>query len=551
MPGGSNILKEFLVALGFQIDDQEFRNFNSKVVAITAKVEQLGKVAAVAGAAISAMLLKTANDMEKLYFQSQRTGASVTNLMSIRYAAEQIGINADDAAGAVENLAAALRINPGNQMLLRSLGIKQTTDNVQNLLNLVNKLRTMPYFLGVQYAQKFGIDEKTLLMLEKNLPQLVEAQRQFKNLGREAGINIDESAGKFHEFMVDVRKLLQSVELLALAFGIKILPAATQIVHVLQRAVDFMLQMNKATGGWSTAIGGIAVALGGAVASLRLLKGLGGLFGIGGGAVAAGEAVGGAAVAGEAAVGGEAAAGGIAAGGPVVWLIVGIVATVVLAWLALHNDKVKKFIGSAYEGAKGYAGQAFDAAKGTISSWIAKMEGKRLQPYPDAGGYSIGFGHHIRPGENFSGGIDNATAIRLLAEDTRDATQAVLKLVKVPLNQNQLAALTDFVYNVGATKFSSSTLLKKLNAGDYGGAADQFERWNKMVGQGGYVTSDALTQRRLGDKSMFLKPTANFQQETHITVEGATNPRETGKAVKDEQKNVNAAILRDMAGVFA
>jgi GH24 family phage-related lysozyme (muramidase) len=539
MPGSTNILKEFLIALGYDIDEQGFRNFQSKLNVITTKVEQLGKIAAVAGTALSVMLLKTASDMEKLYFASQRTGASVTNLMSIRFAAEQIGINADEAAGAVENLAAALRTNPGNQMLLRSLGVKQTADNVQNLLNLVNKLRSMPYFLGVQYAQRFGIDERTLLMLEKNLPQLVEAQRQFRELGKEAGINIDQSADKFHSFMVDVRKLLASVELLALAFGIKILPAAISIVHWLQRGVDFMLQMNKATSGWSTAIGGIAAILGSAIGAFKVLRGLGGLFGIGGaaaGAVGGGEAV---------------AGGGAFLGGPVVWAIVGIIATVVLAWLALHNDKVKKFVGRAYEGTKGYLGQAYDAAKGAVEGWIAKFEGKRLQAYPDAGGYSIGFGHRIRPGENFAGGIDNATALRLLSEDTKAATEAVLKLVKVPLNQNQLAALTDFVYNVGASKFANSTLLKKLNIGDYAGAAEQFERWNKMLGTGGYSRSEDLTNRRLGEKSMFLKPVASFQQETHITVEGATNPRETGKAVRDEQKNVNAALLRDMAGVFA
>lgn len=86
---------------------------------------------------------------------------------------------------------------------------------------------------------------------------------------------------------------------------------------------------------------------------------------------------------------------------------------------------------------------------------------------------------------------------------------AVTRLVTVDLNQNQYDALVSFCYNVGlgAGKipgFSNSTLLKKLNKGDYKGAADQFQYWNHVNGR----PVSGLTQRRTSEANLFLKPTA-------------------------------------------
>lgn len=71
----------------------------------------------------------------------------------------------------------------------------------------------------------------------------------------------------------------------------------------------------------------------------------------------------------------------------------------------------------------------------------------------------------------------------------------------VPLSQNQFDALVSLVYNIGETAFSNSTLLKKLNAKDYQGAADQFPRWNKGGGQ----VLKGLVRRRADERDLFLK----------------------------------------------
>lgn len=131
--------------------------------------------------------------------------------------------------------------------------------------------------------------------------------------------------------------------------------------------------------------------------------------------------------------------------------------------------------------------------------FIAQKEGFSATPYPDAGGYSIGYGHFILPGERFTS-ITKAQAEALLTADVMKANDAIARLVKVPLTQNQHDALVSFIYNVGVGNFSGSTLLKKLNARDFVGAANEFGRWNKSRG----TVLPALVMRREDEREVFL-----------------------------------------------
>lgn len=80
------------------------------------------------------------------------------------------------------------------------------------------------------------------------------------------------------------------------------------------------------------------------------------------------------------------------------------------------------------------------------------------------------------------------------------AFSSVLRLVKIPLHPEQLAALTDFTFNLGAGNLQASTLLRLVNQGELYDAADQFVRWNKAGG----IVYRGLTRRRNAEKTMFL-----------------------------------------------
>ncbi|WP_313284644.1 lysozyme [Stutzerimonas kunmingensis] len=129
---------------------------------------------------------------------------------------------------------------------------------------------------------------------------------------------------------------------------------------------------------------------------------------------------------------------------------------------------------------------------------IKSFEGLRLSAYKcPADVWTIGYGTTagVKPGQN----ITKERAEELLREDVKRFEAQVLRLVKVPLTQGQHDALVSFVYNLGAGNLSNSTLLRLLNAGDYAGAAAQFDRWNKA---GGKVLA-GLARRRAAERALF------------------------------------------------
>ena len=136
---------------------------------------------------------------------------------------------------------------------------------------------------------------------------------------------------------------------------------------------------------------------------------------------------------------------------------------------------------------------------------IAQFEGCYLQAYLcPANVWTIGIGTTIYPnGVKVKKG-DKCTleqAHEYLAHDMIEFEKTVNDSVKVSLSQNQFDALVSLAYNIGSTAFKNSTLLKKLNAKDYQGAADQFLRWNK----GGGKVLKGLVRRREAERALFLK----------------------------------------------
>jgi GH24 family phage-related lysozyme (muramidase) len=135
---------------------------------------------------------------------------------------------------------------------------------------------------------------------------------------------------------------------------------------------------------------------------------------------------------------------------------------------------------------------------------IKEFEGCKLTAYQDSVGvWTIGYGwtqpvdgKPIRAGMT----IKQETAERLLKTGLVSYESDVSRLVKVGLTQGQFDALVSFTYNLGARSLSTSTLLRKLNAGDYAGAAAEFMRWNKAGGK----ALKGLTRRREAERALFL-----------------------------------------------
>jgi lysozyme len=133
---------------------------------------------------------------------------------------------------------------------------------------------------------------------------------------------------------------------------------------------------------------------------------------------------------------------------------------------------------------------------------VKEFEGLELTAYPDPGTgaepYTIGYG---ATGPGIKKGVvwTQAMADARLAQDLKRFADGVAAVVKVATNQNQMGAMISLAYNIGLGAFSGSTLLRKLNAGDYKGAQEQFSRWNRAGGR----VMRGLTRRRNAEAAVF------------------------------------------------
>ena len=203
-------IKDFLVSLGFSVDDAGAKKFGSVLAGTTANVIKMGL--AVEGAALSvvAFTAKIASGLDNLYWASQRTGATVQGIQSIGYAVSQVGGSVDAARSSLENLSRFIRNNPGAEGFLNRLGV-QTRDASGNMRDMAaiftgvgQKLSSMPYYRANQYAQMLGIDENTLMAMRRGVGQF---SAQYLEMVKAIGFNADQAALSSNRFMTSLKSL--------------------------------------------------------------------------------------------------------------------------------------------------------------------------------------------------------------------------------------------------------------------------------------------------------------------------------------------------------
>ncbi|WP_247149033.1 lytic transglycosylase catalytic [Escherichia coli] len=203
-------IKDFLVSLGFSVDDAGAKKFSSVLAGTTANVIKMGL--AVEGAALSvvAFTAKIASGLDNLYWASQRTGATVQGIQSIGYAVSQVGGSVDAARSSLESLSRFIRNNPGAEGFLNRLGV-QTRDASGNMRDMAaiftgvgQKLSGMPYYRANQYAQMLGIDENTLMAMRRGVGQF---SAQYSEMVKAIGFYADQAALSSNRFMTSLKSL--------------------------------------------------------------------------------------------------------------------------------------------------------------------------------------------------------------------------------------------------------------------------------------------------------------------------------------------------------
>lgn len=201
-------LKDFLISLGFKVDEAGARKFDAVVAGTTLKAIELGVKVEAAALSVVAFTAKIASGLDDLYWASQRTGATVEGIKQIGYAVSQVGGSVDGVRGSLENLARFMRNNPGAEGFLNRLGV-QTRDASGNMRDMATiftgvgqRLSSMPYYRANQYAQMLGLDENTLMAMRRGIGQF---SGEYTAMAKAIGYNADVAAVSSNKFMTSLR----------------------------------------------------------------------------------------------------------------------------------------------------------------------------------------------------------------------------------------------------------------------------------------------------------------------------------------------------------
>jgi len=201
-------IQDFLVSLGFQVDQSGQRKFEQTLVSVAANTVKMATAVEASALTVVAFTAKIASGLDNLYWSSQRAGASVSGIQAIGYAASQMGGTVEGARGSLESLARFMRNNPGAEGFLNRLGV-QTRDASGNMRDMSaiftgvgQRLSNMPYYRANQFAQMLGIDENTLMAMRRGLGTF---STQYTQMAKAIGYNADTAARQSNQFMTSLR----------------------------------------------------------------------------------------------------------------------------------------------------------------------------------------------------------------------------------------------------------------------------------------------------------------------------------------------------------
>ncbi|ECY3346265.1 transglycosylase SLT domain-containing protein [Salmonella enterica subsp. enterica serovar Montevideo] len=209
MSGNADTIKDFLVSLGFDIDQAGANKFEAVLKGVTANVLKVGAVVKGSALSIVGFTTQIANGLDKIYWASQRTGASVQGIKALGYAASQTGASAESAMSSLEGLAGFMRSNPGAEGFLNRLGVQtrdasgKMRDTAAIFTGVGQKLNNMPYYRAKQYAQMLGIDENTLMAMRRGMGQL---SSEYALTAKRIGFNAESAAKQSNIFMTSLRE---------------------------------------------------------------------------------------------------------------------------------------------------------------------------------------------------------------------------------------------------------------------------------------------------------------------------------------------------------
>lgn len=245
------VIRDFLVSLGFSTDNEGARKMGDALKGVELKATLLHKTLLLLATGAVVAVAKTASELDKLYYSSQRIGASASNIRAYGDAISQMGGNAQNALQSLENVAQKMRNSPGYEGMLTGMGVAtrdgngQIRDRVEVMKDLSKTMKGMDYYQANAYASSLGIDENTLMAMRDD--KFISNMEKYQKLRQDVGLT-DELTKSGTEFMVQFRDITMTTkaitEVVVMTAGQALIPILKMINNFLRSAIAWFAELD-------------------------------------------------------------------------------------------------------------------------------------------------------------------------------------------------------------------------------------------------------------------------------------------------------------------
>lgn len=273
----TSVLQEYLVSLGFNVDQAKLRSFDAAIKGTSKSMAALGAEVVGTGIALTEMVERVAQQFSELYYLSQQTHSTIASLDAVSYAAQQVGISSQEATSAVASFAAQMRHNPGVKNLVEAMVGKG--DPEAQMRGIIKRLSAQyPEYVAISMAQQqFGIPENVFLNYRNNMKVLEEAEADHIKRMREAGLNADEVGERFNAFTRVMTHLGDQFKIAGERIAVDLLPDVSEVTKRIDDMAGAFSRADNASGGLLGRLTGLLLALG---ATKGVLYAIGRILGI-------------------------------------------------------------------------------------------------------------------------------------------------------------------------------------------------------------------------------------------------------------------------------
>lgn len=245
------VIRDFLVSLGFSTDNEGARKMADTLKGVELKAALLHKTLLLLATGAVVAVTKTASELDKLYYSSQRIGASASNIRAYGDAISQMGGNAQNALQSLENVAQKMRNSPGYEGMLTGMGVAtrdgngQLRDRVEVMKDLSKTMKGMDYYQANAYASSLGIDENTLMAMRDD--KFIDNMEKYQKLRQSVGLT-DELTKSGTDFMVQFRDITMTTkaitEVVVMTAGQALIPVLKVINNFLRSAIAWFSELD-------------------------------------------------------------------------------------------------------------------------------------------------------------------------------------------------------------------------------------------------------------------------------------------------------------------